>query len=352
MAQALSFAFLAILVIGAYLYPNQQNLLWIGLVLYGSYILGAIWEPGMKTKFPKEKAAALEQKGDASLVLNTQEAMHLYYATTALIAIAIGAMVCPTFYGFELTKGIADHQTLAFIATTGLLNSCIFWFFDTGIRYGDISVVSATRGLIPVLALPVSYGLFSLYPEKMPSPHVSKLGLSGILLIVASLAINGYRTKRKEADPDVPNWFAAHPITSGVIGACFASCAITFDALGVNAGGNPFLVTCGMPMVVSFVMGFWCIKSTNLTRIKTLWAHYWREALWMGMYYALCTSAFNMSLLAENVNYQGGVKRTSIVFATIYGTLVLKEGEPAKRRERIVLSIMITLGVFMIMLAK
>jgi hypothetical protein len=58
---------------------------------------------------------------------------------------------------------------------------------------------------------------------------------------------------------------------------------------------------------------------------------------------------YNITLVDHNINYYGAIKRSTVVFAALYGIYVLQEGIGARNKAiRLSMSALVLTGVFLI----
>ena len=329
-----------------------DRLYWLLFLLLGAFTMGAGFEPLIKERFPK---ASQEEVTEApERLLKDYEPLAGYYPVACVTIIFGSLLVAALFLGAPTAiLSLPSASSFWFAAVmSGVINIFIFYFGTKALRYGDLSLVSMTAGLAPLLTLPVSFVVYNVFGRTAPitDPSVTFLGFVGILLIVCGLVINVFAERRQGTPPLAPphDWFARHPVISGMTSAALASVAINFDKVAVEAG-NPFLFGIIVTLTVSLgTLGFVWFRS-GCARIVYLFRTYARSFLIVGAVYGALVLLMALTLWGENVNYQGTIKRLSIVFATLYGAWVLGEGgTPRSKFIRIIVAIAAVLGIALI----
>lgn len=329
-----------------------ERLYWLLFLLVGAFGMGAGFEPLVKERFPKVSPDEANQS--PARLLKDYEPLAGYYPI-ACATIIFGSLLVATFFlGAPVAiLSLPSASSFWFAALlSGVINIFIFYFGTKALRYGDLSLVSMTAGLAPLFTLPVSFLVYGMFGRVAPitDPSVTFLGFIGILLIVCGLVINVFAEHRQGTPPLAPphDWFARHPVVSGMVSASLASIAINFDKVAVEAG-NPFLFSIVVTSVVSVgTLGFVFFRS-GFSRIRYLFTHYRNSFFIVGSVYGALVLLMALTLWGENVNYQGTIKRLSIVFATLYGAWILGEGSTVRSKlVRIVVALASVAGIALI----
>lgn len=328
-----------------------ERVWWTAWLFFGSMLLGFIVEPLVKKSFPKPDNPAVRQYPER--YLEDHEILMGYYGVVALVVLFSAFFLSPIIYQTQIVFRVASGHFWWAVCVTGVFNVGIFYFFNKALRYGDISLVSVTHGFIPVITLPISFGVYVLvHPYvALTSPRVSVWGFMGILFVVGGLALNVFQKKPSvKAVRDMPegDWFAAHPILSGLLSACFAGFAINFDKVAADAA-NPFLLGIFVPVIVMCITFFWTCFGSGFGRVAAVFRMYGKSFLVVGFWYAMVVIVMNVAVFGHNVNYYGAVKRVSILFATVYGISVLREGMNARQKIiRVFVSFLVIIGIVFI----
>ncbi len=324
---------------------------WVGIILLGSMMTGLLFEPMTKASFPTGNDPRI--KKNPELELEDHEVMIGHYGFAALTAFVIAVLISPLIYGKQIILEVRSLDFIWAVVTTGVLNVGIFYFFIKAVRYGDISQISMFRGLIPILTLPISYAVYNFVESSgfVTSPHVTGFGFLGIILVVGALFINIIIKGSKKKPVEISalakeDWFAQHPVVSIIVSVCFACFAINFDKVAVDSA-NPFIFCVVVLLIIAAITFAWVVRKKGYKRIKFLFRNYLSNFIKVGMVYGTMVVCMNVGLYGNNVNYVGAAKRVSIVFATIFGVFVLREGmKPMHKIVRVVSSILVFAGIF------
>ncbi|MCK5212047.1 hypothetical protein KAJ89_05070 [Candidatus Parcubacteria bacterium] len=330
---------------------NLNKIFWLSLVIMGAIMSGWLFVPMTKASFPQKTDQRL--KDNPNLLLEDHEIMTGHYGFAALTALLVSLIISPLFYGRQI---IFDVQSLDFtwaVCVSGALNVGIYYFFIKAIRYGDISQISIFQGLIPVLTIPVSYLMYYMLgrPTHISAPDVTTLGLIGIFLIVLAtianmLAQSSKKSKKNKSSINL-GWFSRFPQISAGISVLFASVSINTDKVAVDSG-NPFIFAVVVLLIIAFITGIWVVKQKGISRLIFLFQNYLANFIKVGIVYGLCVVFMNVALYGNNVNYISATKRISIIFATLFGIIVLKEGITLKHKIiRLCSSVVIMVGIYL-----
>jgi uncharacterized membrane protein len=313
---------------------------------------GFVSQPLTKKLFPTPKASDTEAESER--VLKDHETLAGYYPIAAL-TVACGALLVPEIGSGGGSHALFSipHPTTFLVAAiiSGALNVGLFYFFIKALRYGDLSIIASSQALNPVLALPVSFAAFALFPHIVSNPSISFAGFVGIMVVVAGIAINGFlqRAAKKQVSAPAGDWFAAHPFASALTSACFAALSINFDKIAVDAG-NAFaagVVTLGTVALITLV---WILVQSGYARVHFIIKNHAKAFLIVGIVYGILIITFNLVLAENNVNYYGAIKRAVVVWSTLYGIYILSEGASSRDKlARLLVSLSILAGSFLIM---
>ena len=328
-----------------------QNVWWTALLLFGAMITGFLFQPMVKTNFPGLK----DPRGttNPNLNLKDHETLMGYYPVVALV-LFIGALaLSPILYGEQIILDLKSSHFFWSILGTGILNVGIFYFLTKGMRYGDVSLVSVTWALSPVFVLPISIIVYQLIGASAPigNPSVSAAGFAGIIIAVAAVALSVLANKRKPPD-EAPkgDFFANHPVASGILATVIASVAVNFDKVAIDSA-NPFLAGIVMSLVVVAITLGWTLKQGGIERMRFVFKSYWREFLRVGLVYGAVILVMNVALFGANVNYYASIKRAAAIFGTFYGIYVLREGQnTGEKLLRIGVAVAVIIGIVLITL--
>lgn len=327
-----------------------KNVWWTVLLLFGAAITGFLFQPLVKEKFPSAKDSRVI--ADPRLHLKDHETLMGYYPFVALVVFLGGLLSSHMLYGDTIIFEVKSAAFWWATAITGVLNVFVFYFLTKGFRYGDLSLVSTTQAMSPLFVLPISIVAFALFGSiaPLPNPTVSRVGLAGILLTVIALVLNvlaGKKTPIKTSPPP-GDWFAHHPVLSGLLGTLIGSISVNFDKISVDSA-NPFLAGILTMLIVAVITTAWTYAASGWRRVGFVFAQYAKPFLLVGLAYGAVILVMNITLYGANVNYYAAIKRTSAIFGIFYGMYVLREGMSARDRWiRIAVGILVIAGVFLI----
>lgn len=195
-----------------------------------------------------------------------------------------------------------------------LLSACIhigyFFFLIEAYRVGDLShVYPLARGAAPLMVA----GGAAIFAGELLSP----MELAGLLLVSAAIA--SFAFERGLASLRNPR-----PLLFGLGTAIFVSSYTITDGLGVRASGSPLgfiawlFVVDGMPLLVYALVA-------RRGRVLPYMRAYWKPGLTGGL---MCTAAYALVIWALNFSdmaFVSALRETSVVFAVLLGSLLLKE---------------------------
>jgi drug/metabolite transporter (DMT)-like permease len=257
----------------------------LGLVLF-SALMHAAWNTVIKTG------------GDGLLMFAVVK------APTMVIAVLVLAVVGPPSMA---SVPYAIGSAVGFTAYCFLL----VWAY----RVGDLNFVyPVARGSAP-LGVALLSGL-------LLGEHLSGLGLAGILIISAGIAALAYH----------PQTFARHIpdlLRAASVGLCIAIYTL-FDGVGARISDNVL----GYTAMTSFLAGIPLMIIAFFLRGREMVGflrHEWKSGILGGVMmfaaYAIVLYAMTLTQLTQ----VAALRETSVIFAAVIGTLILKESLGVKR---------------------
>lgn len=333
----------------------QNNLWWVGVIVLGAMIRGFLFTPMTKASFPNEHHQKVKENPD--LKLEDHEIMAGHYGFAALVVFIGALIISPLLYGRQTIFEINSWHFIWAVIITGCLNVGIFYFYIKSIRYGDLSRVTVIGGLAPILMIPISYLVYFFLENSgtISSPNISLIGFLGIVLIVSAIIINALIKGSKKKPEEIStlalkDWFARHPMVSALLAAVLASFGLNFDKVAIDSS-NPFLAGTIFLLIVATITLIWIFFKKGWERIKFLFKNYLGNFVKVGFFYGLIIITSNIALFGNNINYVGATKRISIVFASLYGIFVLREGITLKHKiVRFITALLVVGGIFLITL--
>lgn len=330
----------------------SKNIWWTVLLLFGAAITGFLFQPLVKEKFPSAKDSRVI--ADPRLHLKDHETLMGYYPVVALVVLLGGLLTSHALYGNTIIFEVKSAAFWLATGVTGVLNVFVFYFLTKGFRYGDLSLVSITQAMSPLFVLPISFAAFAFLGSIAPiaNPSVSTAGMFGILLTIVALVLNVRAGKKTPVitAPPVGDWFANHPVFSGLLGTFIGSIAVNFDKVAIDSA-NPFLAGILTMLIVAVITTAWTCAKGGWKRVAFVFKKYAKSFLLVGLAYGAVILVMNITLYGANVNYYATIKRTSALFGIFYGMYVLREGLGTKDRVmRIAVGVLVIAGVLLITL--
>lgn len=213
-----------------------------------------------------------------------------------------------------------------------LLSTCVhfgyFYLLGRAYQHGDLSVVyPIARGIVPAL---VSLWAWLLLDEVLPP-----LVWGGIGLIVTGIILSSWRSLRSGVGKSAL-------ILSLGTGVCISAYSLV-DGIGVRLSGNTLSYWAWGAFLHVFIAGFagWRRRDT-LSRLPL---RIWAVGIAGGM---VSMTAYGLVLYAKNFAPLGAVsalRETSVIFATLIGYFILKEGN---WKRRFAAAIVMVVGIAMI----
>ena len=259
----------------------------------------------------------------------------LYHVPPYIAALAASASAFPILMGtFFLTQQIPPLGEKFFVALTvsGLLNIVAILVFMKAIQDSDLSLTIPFITFTPLFLLITAPFLVGEFPAP--------LGNLGILLIVGG----SYTLQIQEVHRGYLAPFTAILKEKGprrMLSVAFIySLTSNFDKIGVlNSSPLFWSLSINAFMTAGLLLMFFLLpKSKRLQRTK-LPFHF---LLLIGLFHATTLIAQNIALEQASVPLVISIKRTSALFAVLWGSFVLRE---VKIRERLTGAIMMVAGV-------
>lgn len=209
---------------------------------------------------------------------------------------------------------LPDAKSFIYIGLSTLVHFGYFYFLGRAYQHGDLSVVyPIARGVVPAL---VSLWAYLLLGEVLPL-----LVWFGIGLIVTGIVLSNWRALRSGIG-----------MSALVLSLCTGLCISIYslvDGVGVRLSGNTLSYWAWGAFLHLFIAGFcgWRKRNTLAQLPPKIWA----IGIAGGM---VSMTAYGMILYAKNFAPLGAVsalRETSVIFATLIGFLVLKEGNWKRR---------------------
>ncbi|MGB3242917.1 MAG: EamA family transporter [Sulfitobacter sp.] len=246
--------------------------------------------------------------------------------TTTLGLVAFGHVLPGTVMVILLPLPTAE--SFIYILLSTCVHFAYFYLLGRAYQYGDLSVVyPIARGTVPAL---VSLWAWLLLGEVLPP-----LVWVGIALIVTGILLSSWKALRSGVGKSAL-------ILSLATGVCISIYSLV-DGVGVRLSGNTLSYWAWGAFLHLFIAGFagWRRRQSLMHLPLRIWA----VGIAGGM---VSMSAYGLVLYAKNFAPLGAVsalRETSVIFATLIGYFMLKEGNWKRRFGAAVLMV---LGIAMI----
>ncbi len=247
----------------------------------------------------------------AALIHATWNAVVKASADRVLTFAAIHAVGTVLGVGAAFFVALPEPQVWPFLLASALVHNVYYVFLLLSYRLGDLSeVYPVARGSSPLLVVILAAAAAGEIPNAA--------GLGGVALVslgIISLTFSRGRPTRAGMKP-----LAAALATGGLI----ASYTV-IDGLGMRAGASPWPYIVWLNLLEGIPFAVYAL-TVRRHAVPGFLAANWKPALAGG---CLTISAYGIALYALT---QGGMahvsalRETSVLFAAVIGTVVLKEG--------------------------
>ncbi|MEX0695611.1 MAG: EamA family transporter [Rhodospirillales bacterium] len=245
---------------------------------------------------------------------------------TLLSLFLVKALTIPIAVGVLFVTGLPEIESAPYLVLSAAINSVYFYFLTKAYSSGDLSICyPIARGVAPVAVL-----LFSMFAlgETLPLS-----AYAGVAVISVGIMVLAMRRDKSLPQPAGIGWALA-------VGLAIAGYTLT-DGIGARLSGNPIGYTAVLNVLTGVLL---CTAVVYLRGRSVAFASFtnWKTgiiggALMFGAY-ALVVYALTRAPVAS----VAALRETSVIFAAIIGTLVLKE--PLGLR-RIIASVFVAIGV-------
>jgi len=209
---------------------------------------------------------------------------------------------------------LPNAESFFYIAASTIVHFGYFYFLGRAYHHGDLSVVyPIARGIVPALV--------SLWAWLLLGEVLSPLVWAGISLIVSGILLSNWKAVRSGIGTTALTLSLA-------TGFCISVYSLV-DGVGVRLSGNTLSYWAWGAFLHLFIAVF-----AGMRRRHTLAAlpiRIWGVGIAGGM---VSMTAYGLVLYAKNFAPLGAVsalRETSVIFATLIGFLLLKEGNWKRR---------------------
>lgn len=254
--------------------------------------------------------AVVKSAGDRVLTLAL---IHFSGATIALFALPV--------------VGFPDPAVWSYLLISVVVHNFYYLFLLLSYRVGDLSeIYPVARGSSPLLVV-----LFAMF---MAGEIPTDAAIVGICLVSIGIISLTFAKGRISKAGLVPIGLA---LTTGLMIASYT----VIDGLGVRAGPSPWAYIVWLNILEAIPITLWAITYRR-SDIRPFIKDNWKTGVLGG---ALAMLAYGAAMYALNEGAMGAVsalRETSVLFATIIGAVVLKEGFGWRR---IAAASLITVGI-------
>lgn len=209
---------------------------------------------------------------------------------------------------------LPNAESLIFVGLSTVVHFGYFYLLGRAYEHGDLSVVyPIARGSVPAL---VSVWAWLFVGEVLPT-----LVWVGIGLISGAILLSNWRTLRSGVGVSVL-------ILSLGTGFCISVYSL-IDGIGVRLSGNTLSYWAWGAFLHLFIVGFVGLRRRHTLSMLPL--RVWSVGIAGGM---VSMTAYGLILYAKNFAPLGAVsalRETSVIFATLIGYILLKEGNWKRR---------------------
>jgi drug/metabolite transporter (DMT)-like permease len=228
--------------------------------------------------------------------------------------------------------GLPPQDVWLILLGSSILESLYMVALTRAYSYGDLSVVyPVARGLAPLfvaIGAPIALG-----------ERLSPVALLAILLVGGGIAWLGLSAKRSATTIAALLW----AVTTAALIASYSM----VDKVGVSRS-HPLAYIISLFGCTGAILTPYVLHQRGLRRIVELWRLRWGILVTGGL---LSLGAYLLVLIAmrlTQVSYIAALRESSVIIATVLGWRVLKE---PYGRTRILASAVVTLGLFLLVLA-
>ncbi len=209
---------------------------------------------------------------------------------------------------------LPSAESFIYIGLSTVVHFGYFYLLGRAYHHGDLSVVyPIARGSVPAL---VSLWAWVLLGETLPPPV-----WAGIALIVAGIVLSNWKVLRSGVG-------ASALFLSLGTGFCISVYSLV-DGVGVRISGNTLSYWAWGAFLHLFIAGFAGFRRRD--SLRALPPRVWIVGIAGGM---VSMMAYGLVLYAKNFAPLGAVsalRETSVIFATVIGYVLLKEGNWKRR---------------------
>ncbi len=226
--------------------------------------------------------------------------------------------------------GFPEPAVWPYLLLSVVIHSFYYVFLLLSYRVGDLSqVYPIARGSSPLLVVVLAMGMAG----EMPSPGV----IAGVSLVSVGIISLTFAQGRISRSGLVPIGLA---LTTGALIASYT----VVDGLGVRAGSSPWVYIAWLNFLEGIPITLWAVTRRRRQIAPFLSAH-WKTGVLGGLLALLAYGAALYALNQGAMAHVSALRETSVLFATVIGAVILKEGFGWRRMAAAAL---ITTGIFVL----
>lgn len=230
---------------------------------------------------------------------------------------------------------LPDASMLPLLTVSVLVHALYPFFLVEAYRHGDLSVVfPLVRGSVPLLAVLLAAAILNQYPEM--------LSLAGIVLVSLAIARLAWPGKTAAGHSGWRSTFYA-----ALTGAVVATYTV-IDAAGLRAAPSAFAYIVWLFVLDGAFVALLVVIARG-RKIAPFVSRHWKASLGAGVLgtltYGLALLAFSLGPVAEIA----ALRETSILFAALIGSFLLRE---PFGRMRIIAAIVVITGIVLMQVGR
>jgi drug/metabolite transporter (DMT)-like permease len=226
--------------------------------------------------------------------------------------------------------GLPDPAVWPYLLASVVLHNFYYLFLLLSYRVGDLSeVYPIARGCSPLLVV----GLALVLAGEVPTEGA----LAGIVLV--SIGIISLTFARGKISRD-----GLKPIGLALVTGTLIASYTVVDGLGIRSGASPWPYIAWLNFLEGVPITLWAL-SRRSRQIQPFLAANWKPGVLGGSLALLAYAAALYALNQGAMAHVSALRETSVLFATLIGAIVLKEGFGWRRMAA---ALLITSGIIIL----
>ncbi|NQW00395.1 MAG: EamA family transporter [Rhodospirillales bacterium] len=226
--------------------------------------------------------------------------------------------------------GLPDPAVWPYLLISVVVHNFYYLFLLLSYRVGDLSeVYPIARGSSPLLVVALAMVLAGEVPTAGAMAGIALVSVGIVSLTFAKGRISRAGMK---------------PIGLALITGTLIASYTVIDGLGIRSGASPWPYIAWLNFLEGVPITLWAL-SRRTPDIKPFLVSSWKPGVLGGSLALLAYAAALYALNEGAMAHVSALRETSVLFATLIGALVLKEGFGWRR---IVCALLITAGIFIL----